>query len=572
MPEIDQLLEQLTSEDANTRVMAAKQLGDLDRPEAIPQLVTAYRKDADKKVREAAAAALHNYRALEARLIPVDESAGISPGAGRLRLLLIVLLVLTILVNGGLFAIRNLGLFSGGGVAPTAAGLGRDGLTAIFQQRITDAEADVAALRKYYTGVQGGGNLACADADMAAIKLIDPTTISDSDAITYPDMGPLNTKVNDMATHVNGLRQEYLDLCGLKNTTAIKDKINGLPNGAAQLVLNVDDVTRNSVKATRNALTNAIAFPAATVTPTFTPTALPTDTFTPTVPTDTPAPTIPGAMTAPTRVASPAKTASVQPGPTTAGAASGVPATLVPTTAAPTMVNSIPYDLSALGLNTMATYGYRIVVRYEANQPDGTVINGSFQDIIQAQTSPTLATQIELNVTEGTLPGDFASPLKKPLGPLYVFGNSTYIVANNKLYQYGAILGQRASLQCQAQALAPAVLAKINAVNAPKIFSRSDNLTLTRQMPDVPVNNYTTTHYQVQVENKAISVQSTIDLYLSQEAKPIVIRITDQEIYNYRNASGTLTPSKYITVTSTYDLLKRDNGVQIVVPDICKGK
>jgi hypothetical protein len=561
MEELDQLLDQLTSEDAKTRANAAKQLGTLERPEAIPRLVDVYQGDSDKNVRNAAADALKRYRAMESRVKPADDTpAPASPLLGRLRLLLIVVLVLSIVGNVVVFITK-----SNAGATPTPVVTDRAGIITIFQQRVSDAQASTKALRTYYTGVQGGADLRCADADKAAIKSLDVTGIDPGVLAPYLDLGPLNGQVNDMIAKVNSLRSDYSDLCALSDNAKIKDKIN-TNGGPGSYVSSVDSVVNGSIKTVTNSIASAISNPAPTITPTASPTELPTDTATPTVPTDTPAPTIPGATTVPTT--NPAPGSTTKPGGSTAAATSAGKGTS-PATLAPTNSNTITYDLSQIGLNTMTSFSYKIVVRYESKQPDGTVLNGSFQATNQQQTNP-LVKQIDVNLTEGVLPQTFASPLKKTLGSLYVSGNSTYILQNNKLYEYGTILGQKPASQCTATAATNKVLGQIDAVNAARIFTRSDKITLTRKQPDEQVNNYPTAHYQGQSE--ANGTLSLIDVYISQETNPVVVRIVDTETYNYRDASGTLTPDKTLTIVSSYDLLKRNSGVAINLPEICKGK
>ena len=110
--ELDHLMDQLISEDAKVRRNAARQLGDLGRPEAIAELVNAYMKDADAGVRKAAEEALQKFRGMEQRMMSgedgeeAQQKAGpnLAPLLSRLRILLGFTLFLTILVNAALAA------------------------------------------------------------------------------------------------------------------------------------------------------------------------------------------------------------------------------------------------------------------------------------------------------------------------------------------------------------------------------------------------------------------------------------------------------------------------------------
>src|SRR5258707_11799187 len=99
--ELDQLLDQLSSEDVRARRSAVRQLGELRRPEAIADLVNVYMKDPDSNVRKAAGDALRVFRQMEQGPSGGGEQesqrADLTPPLTKGRLALIITLAVTVL-------------------------------------------------------------------------------------------------------------------------------------------------------------------------------------------------------------------------------------------------------------------------------------------------------------------------------------------------------------------------------------------------------------------------------------------------------------------------------------------
>jgi hypothetical protein len=159
--EFDQLLDQLSAGDAESRRTAAKRLGQLKRPEAIPELASVYHRDEDESVRDAAAEALRVFRRMEQQTLSGDlgEVGGGGNTAAwlvRLRTVLLVTLAITVLGNIGIRVSRLLPSFdSGPGIQTTPQA--REVLVEAFKLRIQDARTETGVLREVFTGVQGMG-------------------------------------------------------------------------------------------------------------------------------------------------------------------------------------------------------------------------------------------------------------------------------------------------------------------------------------------------------------------------------------------------------------------------------
>src|SRR5260221_12113623 len=157
----DQLLNELYDEKPQTRSKAAAELGRLRDISAIADLAQVYEKDPDKNVRKAAADALRIFRTMEQQSFSDESDEGFSGGGSstlltRLRVVLVITLILSVLVNVGVVASRLIKLLPNNIVTPepTTPSVRQD-LEAALNKRLGDARNDATKLRSTWTALQG---------------------------------------------------------------------------------------------------------------------------------------------------------------------------------------------------------------------------------------------------------------------------------------------------------------------------------------------------------------------------------------------------------------------------------
>lgn len=543
--ELDQLIGQLSAGDAKTRRAAAKKLGELERPEAIAELVNVYMKDDDSNVRKAAEESLRIFRRMEQDMLGGEDGASASaatPGTllPRIRTLLVVTLILTLLGNVALVASKLLPQPTPATPVQTVV-TPRDDLIAAFKKRIEDTGDHAALLRKLYTDVQGMGAQAlnltankqgCEKLQTARIDKVD---LGNLDSVTYPDLRDVNDQINTATLKILSLRNQYVALC----TSRDKNEFNKLLNdqgGAAKKVADVDEAKKD-LDSAQAGLTRAIEHPAPTVGPTFTPTPPPTET--PTI-TPTPAPpTATGAATA---------TSAVTSAPATVA---GGPAT----TAAPTSAPSASFR--GLQLETLQSYRYKVSVSAVGSYSNGKKFSGSLQINASRQVSP-LAAQYDVKSSEVNTPKDL---IKNIAGGLYAPGNSQYIILDGVRYATGNILDTiRPKVQCQA--------VRITDKSALPDFvmpTELNDMTFTRQPPDDTINDVKVLRYHA--EKKGVNKDQFLsaDLYLAADNQ-LPIRVVEKTTLPPLGQTGY---TDY-TLIIQYDLLSQGQAVKPAKPLVCQ--
>ncbi len=292
--ELDQLIDQLTFEpDAKQRAKIVRRLGDLRRPEVIGQLASVYKTDEDESVRKAAGDALRIFRRMEQESAPADDDSSTGGLSDkwllRIRNILIVTLGLTLLGNAALFVSRI--------VPPPATPIptaqpeptDREQLVTAYTARIKDARAEAGVLRQVFLNFQTMGFQALqlqdnkTQCDALPNSKVTKAEMADIDRVYYPDLADANDKINIAAQDLTGLRAEYVEFCGMKDSKTFSDLL-AQRRGAPALVKRVDDVINKDLADADAALRKAVNSPLPTMTQTPTPTATdtPTATLTPT--------------------------------------------------------------------------------------------------------------------------------------------------------------------------------------------------------------------------------------------------------------------------------------------------
>jgi len=234
--EFDQLLDQLSAGDAESRRNAAKRLGQLKRPEAIPELASVYHRDEDESVRDAAAEALRVFRRMEQQALSGDlgeVSGGVNAGAWllRLRTVLLVTLAITVLGNIGIRVSRLLPNFdSGPGIQTTPQA--REVLVESFKLRIQDARAENGLLREVYTGIQGMGFQALLFNEEKCKQLreskLNEVKLGNKDYDTYPDLRNISDQLNLAAQKLILLRNDYTRICTITDKKQFDSELNAI--------------------------------------------------------------------------------------------------------------------------------------------------------------------------------------------------------------------------------------------------------------------------------------------------------------------------------------------------------
>lgn len=171
------LVADLKNEKPKKRVKACQELAKLGDPQAIPELVTVYKKDTDEKVKAAAESALIKFRAMQ----PADPSASssVSPRLKQLRILLGVTLTILLIANIAFMVLGG----SGDDEAKVVDTTLRDYSELIDKVSTSLSEAETGALAIQ----EETSNRNCE----RSIKRPSAVKLSEMEKHTYPDLGAL---------------------------------------------------------------------------------------------------------------------------------------------------------------------------------------------------------------------------------------------------------------------------------------------------------------------------------------------------------------------------------------------
>jgi HEAT repeats len=561
-PDFDQLLRQLSAEDPQERRSAAKRLGDLRRPEAIPDLANVYSHDTDETVRKAAAESLKIFRRMEREYQLDDEPRRGGPSSGalrRIRGLLTVTLVLSVLGNVALFVTRTFPNLFAPGKAGQTAPTAREQLTDSFGKRIDSARTEAGVLRGVYSDLQGLGARSLGANQAKCEKLqssdVNPIELGELDGITYPDLKLVSDQLNQAVIALVPLRTNFVVLCNTKDPGEV-DKQLAAQGGAAKIITAIDSINNKDLAAAQAGLRKAITNPAPTVGPTSTPTPLPTPTPAPTSTTAPATATVPATAT----------TAGATPGgPTPVAVATG--ATPGTPTAAGTLGNTITFN--GLGLQTLKNYRYLVNADGQGTfASNGRTFTLSLKFAANRQTSP-LAAEYDLNITN-TGSRDFTAvpgtktPLMKDIADLlFLPGNWTITIVDKVYYQVNNQTGK-----CQG-ATRVGDKSPIDDIDFPELAG----VTLTLQQPDEQINGVNAKHYHGEKkggpENPVIR---TFDVYLSTDNQvPVrIVETVTQPTFGAKTPAPTgMTDFK---MTLRYDLQAQNTpDFKILKPIACNG-
>ncbi len=450
-PTLDRLLDQLFDEDARTRRKAAQELGKLGNPEAIADLVNVYNKDADAGVRKAAGDALRTYRQIEQRMLnkgDAAESSGpnLGPLLTRARLGLGITLAITLMINIVFIGMSIAKSLQGTPTPPAAQTVpsARNDVVTLISKRLDDTRTEATNLRKVFSVVQGMGVSGmsqdlCTQLPSSTLNKMELAPI---DRITYPDLNRVTGLLNIPIVKVEDLRTSYVLLCAIKDPKQFEQTI-GIRGGGAAFVTEADDVLNKDLPGAQAALKNAIDKPAPTVGPTFTATLPPTATVPTSIPTVA---STQAATVAPTTAAS------------TVGSTSGAP------TAAgtPPGTEAATYSLTELHLESAPTYKYHVSITTSGTYATSNkTFKGSLDFRVAHSKSPQVS-QFEVRINEGNSANAFFKPFA---GPLYVAGESTYVVIDDVFYQYGNVVSTKSTTTCQAFKATPDTTAKLQDIS-----------------------------------------------------------------------------------------------------------
>jgi hypothetical protein len=422
---LNELIEQLEQHpDAKKRQRAAVELGQLREVGAISALVKAYQNDPNKGVQRAANQALQIFKALEQQQL----GQPVAPPAFRLlRRLLIVALLLTLVVNGALFAytafVSNRG--PSGGSPGEVARIPREAYLTRFDETLTVIQQDASAIRQ--VGTDLNGRLTLNQALQCTTPLSSPPPIliqlNADDSFQYPDLEGVTTLVNATIDRYSSLRTQFTDLCSTTDPKLLRSKVDQYGQGNVSfLVAGADDVLNQFVNVARGELDKIKRNPAATrgptVTNTATVTATATATWTPGGPTETVVPT---------------DTETPTPLPTTADTATPTPLpSETPTpTVTPTFTPTVGFDAGRIfGLNR---YRALFKLTYEGVSRTNAKYQGSLTWQVIYQGSP-LRARYDIKIDD---PAKVLTELRlfaPPSSNLYSPGTTTYVVIDGSAY------------------------------------------------------------------------------------------------------------------------------------------
>jgi hypothetical protein len=225
-------MDQLSSPVASERRKAAYYLGEAGVDEAITKLVTVYKTDEDPKVRQAAAYALGQFRAVEealergeqdkvVRLLKrvVDEGRmGRRASVRGMVIFQVFLLILFVgLVAANLFLPGsdfnlNLSLGGGGDTPANASAAARPALLAQIRPVYEAVRNDAATLRSELTALAGGGAMACNVffnlPNLPADAVLDPANFAGE-----ADLSAAVTALNTARTSISEQYRRYEGHC-----------------------------------------------------------------------------------------------------------------------------------------------------------------------------------------------------------------------------------------------------------------------------------------------------------------------------------------------------------------------
>jgi len=396
---IDRLSDQLMDDpDPKIKRDAAKKLGEMRDPNAISALVQAYNSNFDPPVQKAIRDALMVYRRMEADVRPPEEGEtpeaeetpktggllGRMSGAGlkRVRNILLIGLVVALLGNLGLIAVRALRTLTTNTEPQTITE--RKILEDFYQFQVDTIGKEASDLYPNFTTFQT--EIEQSKAPPKGLSICDrnpkvPETkvatreLSKKDSEVHVDMVKVAQKVNLAATKFLELRQQFATLCGIDDYGKRKDETQKM-GGAASLVTRLGEVNSVYLVDAKNELNKAIKNPYQTPTP-VPPTATNTPSITPT-PTDTLTPTI-----------TPTATMTFTPGPSPTGAQPTAAATSAATqkaTEVPTSSVPIP-DLTRIGLSSLKSFDYQYNISLQATIGDQLFVS-SWKLAVKHQASP----------------------------------------------------------------------------------------------------------------------------------------------------------------------------------------
>lgn len=277
---------------SDTRVQAARMLGELGEPKAIKPLIAVYENDKDPAVQAAARESLQMFRSLQEALDDEDTAEyamnlinrivleGKEPAQPMNRRLLTI-------VAGGLFVsfliFMGLGLLLGGGgspaqAVPTSAAnvlateveqtlqaelADPQNVALVLQDRFGNMVSNIRSLQDQMQTISRGETPDCEAEfiEMLPLNLPPPITAAD-----YPDLVTAYTRLEDGVTQVNGLINTFQTQC---NTITGEDAL-AYDDELIAIQRDLSDVPQSLVDAGFN-IPNAPT-PLPTLTPTLTPT------------------------------------------------------------------------------------------------------------------------------------------------------------------------------------------------------------------------------------------------------------------------------------------------------------
>ncbi|HRE47820.1 MAG TPA: HEAT repeat domain-containing protein [Aggregatilineales bacterium] len=492
--------------DPKVRRGAARELGALRNPDAISFLVQAYRNDGDGSVQQAARDALLIYRRMEyeGRGETPSGGGGVSSElAGRLRNILTVVLVLTLVGNAGLFVAKTILNRPPGDVVLTAP-TPREELTAEFEARLAQIRAEIErpiaantreTLRTLFTTFQTEIE---ALNKLPKCQTLDPSALSafkvaDLNAYTYPDLGRGGQELSQAVDEFLRIRNAYARFCAFTTLDDLKRDLDIQPGGAQTLVQRLDELGKKLDQIT-DILRASRESPLPTRGPTATP--IPTD-----VPTLAPTPTGAEVVVQPT--AATTASGNETPPPTISEGTPLPPPTAVPT---PTATPIPEFIFRGLGLEVYQAVQYRFEVKYEGRDPRSQEIIGGLQLTVTRRETPLVARY-------GVAIRDRADILvgQNYLAPSFnVIGQSSFTIKDGVIYQVDPTKGTCAAFRATDARLAafndPGFVGKF----LPPEVSGGDINALNLQLTQTVGNLTTYEGAAVNTTNEGVQEQYTI--------------------------------------------------------------
>lgn len=306
---------------AAKRKAAVLMLGELGEPSSIEALVKVYQKDKTPGMKEAAAYALGQMRALEDALELAEDDADIQAHvdslitgiilegklgkrtpvprrtlnivAGALLVSFILLMGLGVLLGGSNIDVdaQATAMAAQGTVLPTALG-GIDATSGVIVQTPLDAEGVAAALLDYYIALNNDNRALQAQLreliqgrspNCAADLLARPTQFNIPNTITQTDLISAADRLNTARTELQPVYDAYANHCS--STTALNaETANNLTNTLIKLqndTFDIPEILGSTGITLPPTPTSSIPTPTETSTPTETPTPTPQPTFDP---------------------------------------------------------------------------------------------------------------------------------------------------------------------------------------------------------------------------------------------------------------------------------------------------